>query len=269
MNNGCIICTFPDLSYVAAGLTLPTNTTCPVVTTASRLRFLQSTTGSTINAATNTTASTPSSVTVCPVAHPVCATDVSGNKSYQDYFNQLMADLKTTALFKQTLNIDNVNLNATNPILTVKDLVVPDMTLLSSNVTSFDATGALSFTANFPTPVHCYWMLSSSTTVPSFATVQQCTDAAWCGSTVLSPMTTTVSTTTLKAFSQGSTYQIYMGCTNNVPFAQKLSNVVAAGTFSIPAPVIPIDNNVTNSTTAASFSQLSWMAICFVLAFLF
>lgn len=269
MNNGCIICTFPDLSYVAAGLSLPTNTTCPVATTTSRLRFLQSTTGSTINAATNTTASTPSSVTVCPVAHPVCATDVSGNKSYQDYFNQLMTDLKTTALFKQTLNIDNVNLNANNPILTVKDIVVPDMTLLSSNVTSFDATGALSFTANFPTPVNCYWMLSSSTTVPSFATVQQCTDAAWCGSTVLSPMTTTVSTTTLKAFSQGSTYQIYMGCTNNVPFAQKLSNVVAAGTFSIPAPVIPINNNVTNSTTAASFSQLSWMAICFVLAFLF
>jgi hypothetical protein len=269
MNNGCIICTFPDLSYVAAGLSLPTNTTCPVATTASRLRFLQSTTGSTINAATNTTASTPTSVTVCPVAHPVCATDVSGNKSYQDYFNQLMTDLKTTALFKQTLNIDNVNLNATNPLLIVKDLVAPDMTLLSSNVTSFDATGALSFTANFPTPVNCYWMLSSSTTVPSFATVQQCTDAAWCGNNVLSPMTVTISTTTLKAFSQGSTYQIYMGCTNNVPFAQKLSNVVATGTFSIPAPVIPTDNTATNSTVAASFSQLSWMAICFVLAFLF
>merc|ERR1711972_508576 len=107
-------CTDSELTYTSPGLVLPNNLTCTASATKSRLRFLQAATEKAATAktedknavATQTSAentvnpalvnqSNPITFSVCPVPHPVCTSDVSGNKLYTDYFDQLIADTKT------------------------------------------------------------------------------------------------------------------------------------------------------------------------------
>jgi hypothetical protein len=136
-SSGCIVCTDSDLTYTSPGLQLPTNLTCTASATTSRLRFLQNTADTTNNSTILTPTSASSTVnpalvnqsnpitfSICPVQHPVCDSDVSGNKLYSDYFDQLIADTATTALFNKNLGIVNVPVNNT---LIVTDLVAPDI----------------------------------------------------------------------------------------------------------------------------------------------
>jgi hypothetical protein len=259
-NNGCIICTFSDLSYNTPGLTLPLNITCPASSGLKRLRMLQTST-------TNTTLSNPVTLTVCPIAHPVCATDVSGNKVYTDYFNQLINDLKTPALFLQTLNINNVFLNTTVPTITITDLTTPDLTKLVGSVTSSNQNGAVSFSAQFVSPIACYWMIQdASVNAPTmYSTLQTCTDPNWCGTAKVGLAQTTVSTVNLKAFTAGSTYNVYMSCTNDIPFSQKQTVVQKVGSFNFPAASAP----VTPVPISGSFVSYSLMALLMVFALLF
>lgn len=228
-SSGCVICTFSDMTYNAPGLNLPTNVTCPT-TTKTRLRFLQA--GSTTGTTTTTTTST---LTVCPVAHPICATDVPSSKPYSDMVTQLANDLKTTALFKTNANIDGVQLNTTTPTVIISDSVTPDITKLTASVTSFAATGAVAWTASYASPLVCNWQISDSTTAPTFSALSGCTDASWCGKSKVGITTTTLQTSNLKAFTAGSTYNVYMGCTNDIPMAQRQSAVRSVGSFTIPA----------------------------------
>jgi hypothetical protein len=290
--NGCVACTFSDMSYVPTGITLPVNITCATTTAKSRLRFLQTaTTATTTPTATTTTTPTatttttttptaaptvPTTVTVCPIPHPICATDAVTGKAYADFFNQFTGDLKTAALIGTNLGISNLSLNTTTPIITVTDSVAPDATKLTVAVASSAATGAASWTASFPTPVQCFWQITDSTTAPTYSALSGCADASWCGKSKVGVTSTTISTTSLKAFTAGSTYQIYMGCTNDIPMAQKTSAVRAVGSFTIaaaPAPVTPTNTNTTNTNTtgtgSANFINFSMMAIFLLFALMF
>ena len=107
--SGCIICTDPGLTYTSSGIALPTNLTCTATAPVAKLRFLQtvtqanstvltpSTAGSTVNPSL-VNQSNPITFSVCPVQHPTCPSDITGNKIYSDYFNRFIADTKTTAL---------------------------------------------------------------------------------------------------------------------------------------------------------------------------
>jgi len=261
-NSGCVICTYSDLSYNTPGLVLPLNITCAASSGLKRLRMLQGTTNS------NATFNNPATLTVCPVAHPVCATDVSGNKIYSDYFNQLINDLKTPALFLSTLNINNVFLNSTVPTVTINDNTTPDLTKLVGSITSSNQNGAVSFTAQFVSPLACYWMIQdASVNAPTtYSSLQVCTDPNWCGMAKVGLSQSTVSTVNLKAFTPGSTYNVYMSCTNDIPFSQKQTIVQKVGTFNFPAPTpsIPITPPI-----SGSFVSYSMMALLFVFARLF
>jgi len=221
----------------------------------------------------NVTYNVTTTLTVCPIAHPICATDVSGNKLYADYFNQLIGDLKTSALFLQNMNINNVRLNTTNPVLIVNDVVVPDITKLMASVTNSAVTGAASWMATYATPVNCFWQISDATTAPTFAALKGCTDPSWCGTSKVGPNGATISTTVLKAFTAPATYQIYMGCTNDIPLPQKQSAVRAVATFSTPAPPVVSPSTpavVINSTTiSSSFVNFSMVALILVLSMIF
>jgi hypothetical protein len=184
--------------------------------------------------------------------------------------------LKTAALIGTNLGISNLSLNTTTPIITVTDSVAPDATKLTVAVASSAATGAASWTASFPTPVQCFWQITDSTTAPTYSALSGCTDASWCGKSKVGVTSTTISTTSLKAFTAGSTYQIYMGCTNDIPMAQKTSAVRAVGSFTIaaaPAPVTPTNTNTTNTNTtgsgSANFINFSMMAIFLLFALMF
>jgi hypothetical protein len=286
--NGCVACTFSDMSYTVTGVTLPVNITCATTTAKTRLRFLQTSTGTTTPATGATTTTTPAAatntttpvitttVTVCPIPHPICATDAVSGKTYADFFAQFTGDLKTSALIATNLGVAGTVLNTSTPIITVTDAVAPDATKLTVAVTSSAATGAASWTATFPTPVQCFWQITDSTTAPTYSALSGCTDASWCGKSKVGVSATTISTTSLKAFTAGSTYQIYMGCTNDIPMAQKTSAVRAVGSFTIAAapapttPTTPTNTTTTNTTSgSANFISFSMMAIFLLFGLLF
>jgi len=292
--NGCIICTNPDTNYMSPGLSLPTNITCPTTTASSRLRFLQTTnttnttvTPTTNTTTTNTTVSTLISYNLCPVAHPICATDVTTTKSfrmlasttasqaYSAIVSQIMNSLKTPALFKTTLNLSNVPLNALNAVAIVSDSVAPDATKFSPSVVSSNINGAASWLASYATKIQCFWMIADAsvvTTTPVYTVLEGCTDPSWCGTSMVGPGVTSLSTTSMKPFTAGSTYNIFMECKNNIPGATMRSTVVSAGTFTIPAAVVaPTNSTVTpvvTSSAAAGYISFS-MTLMFLFALLF
>ena len=284
-SNGCVVCTDSDLTYTSPGVSLPSNLTCSASATKSRLRFLQTTTTTTDTK--NTTILTPTSASsnvnpslvnqsnpitfsVCPVQHPVCTSDVSGNKLYSDYFDQLIADTRTTALFNKNLGIVNVPVNNT---LTVTDLIAPDISKnFVSEVTSINANGLIVFNAKFTSALRCSWQIADSSAAPATGTaITTCTDSQWCGSklkvgTLVSNAATDINN--LKAFSSGKSYALYFACLNDVPYSTSVSNV-----YSIP---LSIPNNVTPPTpvpvtpsqpTSAGFNIFSY-AILLILALL-
>jgi hypothetical protein len=289
--SGCIICTDSGLTYTSPGLALPSNITCVAGTSKAKLRFLQTTTntgapitgnstvltpttaGSTVNPSL-VNQSNPITFSVCPVQHPVCASDVSGNKLYSDYFNQLIADTRTTALFNTNLGIVNVPVNST---MIVNDNVAPDisknfvLTLLAWNV-----NGLVQFSASYTSALRCSWQVAETSSAPATgAAVDSCTDTQWCGrnfSTGTLVANTSTDVNNLKAFGAGKTYGVYLACYNDVPYSTSISNVFST-TFTTPnngtpvTPVTPVTPTNTTGTTSADYSFFSY-AILLILALL-
>jgi len=286
--SGCIICTDSGLTYTSPGLSLPTNLTCTASAAKSKLRFLQ-TTNSTVAPPNNsstvltpTTAgssvnpslvnqSNPITFSICPVQHPVCPSDVSGNKLYSDYFNQLIADTKTTALFNTNLGIVNVPVNNT---MIVNDNVAPDISKnFNVQILSLNVNGLVQFSASFTSALRCSWMVADTSSAPATGdAINSCVDTQWCGKnfnvgTLVANTSTDVNN--LKAFTAGKSYALYIACFNDVPYSTSVSNVVSTP-LSISNPVTPTTPTTpTNTTTptSAGFSIFSY-AILIVLALL-
>jgi len=284
-SSGCIVCTDSELTYTSPGLELPSNLTCTATATKSRLRFLQPNTAATnstkVLSGTDATTkvnprlvneSNPITFSVCPIQHPVCTSDVSGNKLYTDYFDQLIADTKTQALFKKNLGIVNVPVNNT---LIVTDATTPD---ISKNfvvtINSIRADGLMIFSAKFTSALRCSWQIADSSAAPATGSaVASCTDTQWCGQnfrvgTLVSA--TATDPNNLKAFSKGKSYALYFACFNDIPYSTSVSNI-----FSTPLST-PKDSSTAKTedpvkkepaSTAAGFNVFSY-AILMILALL-
>ena len=285
-SNGCVVCTDSDLTYTSLGISLPNNLTCSASATKLRLRFLQTTdpnTNSNSTILTPTSASSnvnpslvnqsnPITFSVCPIQHPVCTSDVSGNKLYSDYFDQLIEDTKTTALFNKNLGIVNVPVNNT---LTVTDLVAPDISKnFLAEVTSINPNGLVVFNTKFTSALRCYWQIADSSAAPATGTaITTCTDTQWCGSrlkvgTLVSNAATDINN--LKAFSSGKSYALYFACLNDVPYSTSVSNIYPIP-LSIPnggvtPPISPINPTTTNPSSSG-FNVFSY-AIILILSIL-
>jgi len=304
--NGCIICTDSELTYTVAGISLP-NLQCTAAS-ASKLRFLQSSATNTVStttpsttattATTSTTSPTPTSTgtnvipstvtenktilfTVCAIASPNCGKDVSGNKGYVDYFNQLKDDLATPEQFKKTLDIINAQVRS---VTIYSDSNAPVITTETLKITALTPalTGLIKFKATFQSPIRCYYQISTSasTAAPTFDTIMNCKDSL-CGSFKPSSLGVDVSTgtTSLKPLTPNAQYNIFVGCTNDIPYSQKRSAVIAASSFNAPSDATtPITNttcpdgktfNTTTSTCISSgFINFSF-ALLLIFAFLF
>jgi hypothetical protein len=288
--SGCIICTDSGLTYTSPGLNLPTNITCIAGTAKAKLRFLQTTGSVAAPITTNSTVLTPTTAgstvnpslvnqsnpitfSVCPVPHPVCASDVSGNKLYSDYFNQLIADTRTTALFNTNMGIVNVPVNST---MIVNDNIAPDLTKnFAINILSLNANGLVQFSASFTSALRCSWQVAETSNAPTTgAAVNSCADTQWCGKnfnvgTLVANTATDVNN--LKAFAAGKSYGLYIACFNDVPYSTSISNVFTTG-LSIPnnaTPVTPVTPVTPTNTTgnSANYSFFSY-AILLILALL-
>jgi hypothetical protein len=284
-SNGCVVCTDSELTYTSPGLELPNNLTCTASATKSRLRFLQTepsdvNTNSTV--LTPTTASStvnpslvnqsnPITFSVCPVQHPVCNSDVSGNKLYSDYFNQLIADTRTTALFNKNLGIVNVPVNNT---LIVTDLVAPDISKnFEVGVTTVNSNGLIVFNAKYTSALRCSWQIADSSAAPATgAAIASCTDSQWCGKnfqvgTLVSNAATDINN--LKAFSSGKSYAIYFACFNDVPYSTSVSNIFSTP-LSVPnnnTPVTPVTPTNPTEPTSSGYTIFSY-ALLLILALL-
>merc|ERR1711976_1068429 len=273
-NNGCIICAKPDFTGVLPGLSFAKNITCPVSSSRRKLRFLQDTTAATEKKQEIpqeiSKVDVPAFLTVCPIPNPICGTDSAGNKSYDDYFTQFTNDLKTNKLFKDNLNIDNVFLNTATPIITVDDSSSPDLSKLEKENLSHDDSGNFSIKITYPnSPLKCNWTTSDKKL--TFAQMKACTDAAWCGKSDVGPQKIEIKPKQNKAFTPGSSYNLYLGCENDVPNSQKQSEVVSLGSFSIKKP--EENNNQKNSTdpntTSANFLNFSIFGLLLVFSMIF
>jgi len=287
--SGCIICTDSGLTYTSPGLALPTNLTCVASAAKSKLRFLQTTNTTTPAApASNSTVLTPTTAgssvnpslvnqsnpitfSVCPVQHPVCPSDVSGNKLYSDYFNQLIADTKTTALFNTNLGIVNVPVNNT---MIVNDNVAPDISKnFNVNIMSLNANGLVQFSASFTSALRCSWQVADTSAAPATgAAIDSCTDTQWCGKnfsvgTLVANTSTDVNN--LKAFTAGKSYALYIACYNDVPYSTSISNFMSTP-LSISNPVTPTTPTTPTNTTTPTSSEYSFFsyAILLILALL-
>jgi len=253
---------------MAPGLAFPTNTTCTATAAKSRLRFLQ---GST--AAGNTTTVNVTTVSVCPVPTTLCATDPNLNSlSYQGWYDLFTNNLKTVALFNTNILVPNAPLYASAPFVTVTDTVVPDLSKFTVSVGSSAAAGTALWTASFTTAVNCRWLVQPSTTAaPTFSSVWTCSDVSWCGSQRLNSVAASAgtSTTTLKAFTPGTTYAIYYACYNDIPGAQKASIVQNSGTFAIAALPVSVSSVVVTPTIGSNFITASLSVLALFIALLF
>jgi len=197
---------------------------------------------------------------------------VSGNKLYSDYFDQMIADTKTTALFNKNLGIVNVPVNNT---LIVTDLVAPDISKnFVAEVTSINSNGLIVFNAKFTSALRCSWQISDSSAAPATGSaITSCTDNQWCGSnfqvgTLVSNAATDINN--LKAFSSGKSYALYFACLNDVPYSTSVSNIYSTP-LSVPNnnPTTPTTPTTPSNTTdiSAGFNVFSY-AILLILALL-
>jgi hypothetical protein len=281
--SGCIICTDSGLTYTSPGISLPANLTCTASAAKTKLRFLQTTNSTvTVSSVTPTTAgstvnpslvnqSNPITFSICPVQHPVCPSDVSGNKLYSDYFNQLITDTRTTALFNTNLGIVNVPVNNT---LIVNDNVVPDISknFVVSNVDS-NPNGFVRFSATHTSALRCSWQITETSAAPTTgAQVDGCTDTQWCGKNFyVGTLPATASTNAMdpKPFTAGKTYGLYMACFNDVPYSTSISGV-SFTPLSIPnnsVPTTPTNPTTPVTPTGSEYSYFSY-GILLILALL-
>jgi len=265
-SNGCIVCTTPDASTVLPGLSLPVNITCPTgaIKQRLRLRFLQD------NTFSNVTLDSPTTYAVCPISHPVCETDVGNSKSYNDIFTVMVNTLSSNDLFNTTLLINNIRLSNTTPVTTYNDNIVPDLSKLVITITDKQKTGTVRFNSTAVSPIVCHYSISTdpSTTLPTLEAARACTTAR-CGKVTLGPVQTTVNTGSTAAPFTPGTYNMFVVCTNNIPFAQK-STSKFVGSFTIEADPIIINPNNTNNTntTSSGFLNLSILALLMMFAIL-
>jgi len=268
LNNGCVICTNSDMNTFVAGVGFTQNTTCraPAKT---RLRFLQTTNTTVTPVPANTT--TTVTFTVCPVPNPVCLTDATaGGKTYNDYFNSFTNGLRTAALFKTNLGLDSISLNTTTPIVSFNDAVAPDINKLVAVVSNADPKGTVNIQLTATGPQKCYWQIAeASVAMPTYASISTCTDASWCGNTKVSVSGVTVSPTVMRAFAPGTSYNVFVGCSNDIPMAQAVSAVKNINTFTIAAPQPSTPTNTTTNSTVVPVSGNTINVSMFVLFLIF
>jgi len=214
---------------------------------------------------------------VCAVASPSCTSDVSGNKLYTDYFTQLKTDLATIDLFKKNLNIINAQVTA---VKDYNDSKVPDLAGISISNASNNLSGLVTFTATYANPLKCYYQISTAaaSAAPSFDSIMSCTDAL-CGTVKPNPYGNIASTNSsnLKALTPKTTYNVFVACLNDIPYAQKRGTVMAVHTFTTqdkndntPGPDCTTNPNAAEcKPISAGFFQYSFAAIMMLLALLF
>jgi hypothetical protein len=276
-SNGCVVCTDSDVSYMAPGLPNPTNTTCRANSTTT-LRNLQGNSGNANENANENAKVNYTVLTLCPVPSPICSSDFSnGGKGYTDMITTL-SGLNTASALKSALNIDNLAINTTS---TSSDSTNPNITQISYTVDSpATQSGTMKFTVKLPagaTPLVCYWQIAS-TAPASFQALMSCTGNL-CGKTKVNSNGSQVSVNA-NAFSYATNYNVYIGCVNDIPGAQRQTAVTPILTpFSFTEPSKePVKNQtckngtlVVNNQTdcSAGFITYGFYVIMMMLALLF
>lgn len=266
-SNGCIVCTDSALSYTVPGALLVTNLTCTSNLTRSSLRFLQTTTTNTTANTTATTTAASFSYSVCAVQNQTCATDVSGSTSFSDMVSTLVYN---TPALMQT-NIGVVNVPITNATV-VTDTTAPAINTVTISTPSVNiAAGTATWTSYSSTPLNCYFMVQTSATAPTFSALQTCT-SNWCGTvkTNSAGTSTSLPAAGVSSLSYSTTYNVFYGCTNDIPLAQKQSGVSLVGSFvTSQSPTTPNTNitngsnnsNITSSSSFVSFSMIVMLVL--------
>ena len=223
-NNSCVICTDADLILQSPGLYIDRNRIDSIdIPSPTYAQSIQNK-----NTVTNYT-----SFTLCPVPHPVCASDGDFLNTFNQFSNNLQTNSQLNLATSQSLQLVN-----NNSFFIINDSSKPDINSLNVNLINYNDWGIFNLTANFPTPVLCYWKIegsSGNSTLPSFYEIETCTDISWCGNTVINSIGIEIQNdpVNIRNFALGVTYNVYFACKNYVPFAVYQSDVKMVLNFRI------------------------------------
>jgi hypothetical protein len=279
-SKGCAVCTDDSLTIFAPGLNLDTavcylKSNTPITTT---LRVLDDTTTGNVHAVaadantlatttSTTTTSTPTSTTVsttvnsdttilnnnngvnlppskttfryCIAHKPTCETD--RDVTYEDLtktYIQMANDIKNNfgGITGEFVNIDTVS--------TYNDGIKPKPENIKIDNFMFTNDGSISWNSYYNTPLSCAWQYRAQSyfPAPSFDNIWACATGN-CGKTKVSSwgIRTGTNQNTIYPLSEGTTYEIFYACYNDMPNAQMRSDSVKVYSWLVPKtiPYVP------------------------------
>jgi hypothetical protein len=228
--NGCIICSTSTLSATVGGLKFPQNASCPV-----------SAQSEVLNTTTNPIMSSSISHVVCPIPTSLCSTDAGPTNTYATQFSSFTNSISTNSLLRKAVNSPSASLDTSYPVVTITDSSTLDISKLTVEIGSRNRFGQFMMTASYPTPALCYWQISTINTAPSFSSIASCTDSSWCGVAELGPVSFIIKVVNEREFAFDTSYYVYFGCSNDVPYSTSTSSVVSIGNFLYrPKPILEI-----------------------------
>jgi hypothetical protein len=253
-NNGCITCTDSSNLYIIPGLKLPAAENSCTVSSAPFRRVLQSATNSTTTTTTNTNTGSAVAFSVCPVPNNYCPSDVAGTFNYYSAIANLTAlgsGTNFAKIYNITVPFAGASTSTESGSVNVAGVVISKLT--------YNATGLVSWTSiTSGTSLLCYWgIASTATAVPSFSSIQSC-EGPWCGSTKVTSagVETGTNNSTLLAFANQTTYNIYYACYNDIPGSTTQSSVYAVTKFTISGDVSPSSGNIITLSIGLLFACL-------------
>jgi hypothetical protein len=143
-----------------------------------------------------------------------------------------------------------------------------DIGLRLVQITNFEArkNGFIKFTATHPNSLRCHYQISTASvsSTPTFNEIAECNDAL-CGTCAPNQFSNTVSTSASKpvALIPLTTYNIFMACTNHIPYSKKKSAVVSVYSFTTEANAstdgeFTVNSIATSKSDTEGFSLLRW-----------
>lgn len=250
--NGCVNCVDSTITYINTGMTFPGDISC-LVPAKSKLRFLHD------NNTTRITQSTSSNIaffSVCVVPTPLCATDVNTPKTLSEILDtEFIQGLKSPSQFMTTFGSVAANVPVVNVVKLVDDFA-PDITKLNHYLVSKDKTGAFAFILSYNDngkTIKCSYRIA--TAKQTFSTISSCSDVSRCGSNLISTANLTITSfySSMKQFEYETLYYIYVGCMNNVPYAQKFTDIISVGNFTFKSP---LDVPTTNTSVCQNATKI-------------
>jgi len=214
---------------------------------------------------------------ICPVPYQICPSDISGAKSYNDYFKTLINSFNSEdSISKNTNNTDFSSVFKLYKTLIVKDEEKPNLSKMSIEIISKNINGLVQWKSTFTTALNCYWQINDFATNMDGNSIFKCQDYSYCGNfrvTVVSSVSST-NLNFLQPLNNDYNYGLSIVCLNDIPYASLLSDVIKVK-FVIDAQDANLNDNSgkgndiqPDAQTNQNYVKFCYLVLLFCILFL-